>query len=188
MTGLVLRFDAGPLLQHLDRLERLDASGYDSVRRDIGSYMVDDARSNIREQRLFDGSTMLPAKSAEAHSFYRKGQSGKSKGKLRKVSVKARHTMLDTKRLSDSFVYDDTGKDLVIGSAVEYAAIQHFGGKTSAHMILARPGSALRTPYGLFKSVYHPGSQIPARPVLGVGSRQSLQIGYLIEEVLRRLQ
>ena len=54
---------------------------------------------------------------------------------------------------------------------VPYAAIQEFGGRTSAHDILATKAKALRFagPAGVAfaRAVRHPGSTIPARPYLG---------------------
>ncbi len=47
-----------------------------------------------------------------------------------------------------------------------YAAIHQLGGKTKAHVIRPRNGQALKTPYGVFKKVNHPGSKIPARPYM----------------------
>jgi phage gpG-like protein len=53
---------------------------------------------------------------------------------------------------------------------VKYAAIQEFGGKTSAHVIEAKNGGALAFMFGgkqaFFKKVNHPGSVIPERSYL----------------------
>lgn len=46
-----------------------------------------------------------------------------------------------------------------------YGIYVHEG--TSPHDIYAKPGSALNTPYGLFKHVHHPGNK--ARPFLDEG-------------------
>jgi phage virion morphogenesis protein len=57
---------------------------------------------------------------------------------------------------------------VVIGSNLVYAAIHQFGGKTKAHEINARNAKALKF-LGIYrKRVHHPGSDIPARPYLGV--------------------
>ena len=69
-----------------------------------------------------------------------------------------------------------TGPDGVFVSVgsdgdVKYAAIQEYGGKTSAHEILPDKARALAFMIGgtlrFAKSVHHPGSTIPARPYLG---------------------
>ena len=63
-----------------------------------------------------------------------------------------------------------------IGTDIEYAAIHQFGGRTAAHIIRPRNKKALKTPYGIFKKVNHPGSVIPARPFLGLSADNSTDI------------
>jgi phage gpG-like protein len=53
---------------------------------------------------------------------------------------------------------------VVVGSDRRYAAIHQLGGKTPAHVIRPKTKKALKTPFGVFKKVSHPGSNIPARP------------------------
>jgi phage virion morphogenesis protein len=56
----------------------------------------------------------------------------------------------------------------IIGSNMVYARIHQEGGKTKAHDIKPRNGKALRF-NGICRGlVHHPGSEIPARPYLGV--------------------
>ncbi len=68
---------------------------------------------------------------------------------------------------------DPDGVVVSVGSNgdVKYAAIQEYGGKTSAHEILPDKARALAFMIGgtlrFAKSVHHPGSTIPARPYLG---------------------
>jgi phage gpG-like protein len=65
------------------------------------------------------------------------------------------------------------GGKVIYGSNMEYARIHQEGGRTKAHDIKARNGKALRftgrdgKPV-VRKSVKHPGSEIPARPYMGV--------------------
>jgi phage gpG-like protein len=58
----------------------------------------------------------------------------------------------------------------VSSTGVPYAAIQEFGGKTSAHEIIATNAKALAFRAGgdlvFAKRVHHPGSNIPARSYL----------------------
>ena len=57
---------------------------------------------------------------------------------------------------------------VIIGSNLAYARIHQEGGKTKAHEIKARNGKALKF-LGIYRRlVKHPGSDIPARPYLGV--------------------
>jgi phage gpG-like protein len=65
------------------------------------------------------------------------------------------------------------GGKVIYGSNMEYARIHQEGGKTKAHEIKARNGKALsftgRDGKQIArKSVKHPGSQITARPYMGV--------------------
>jgi len=70
------------------------------------------------------------------------------------------------------------------GTNIPYAAIHQLGGKTAAHVILPRNKKALKTPYGIFKKVNHPGSVIPARPYLGVSDKDSGEIVGIINNYL----
>jgi phage virion morphogenesis protein len=62
-----------------------------------------------------------------------------------------------------------------IGSNKPYAAIQHFGGKTSPHVIRPREKKALAFGGRVVKQVNHPGSNIPARPYLPIDAQGNLQ-------------
>lgn len=69
-----------------------------------------------------------------------------------------------------------------------YAAIHQLGGRTAPHTIRPRNKKALKTPYGLFKTVNHPGSVIPARPFLpfyrdGKPTKKAIE---LINQVLKK--
>jgi len=75
--------------------------------------------------------------------------------------------------LATSFVYEVAGNTLIVGTSVEYAAIHHFGGKTKAHKIKPTYKKALSFVGSggnrvTVKSVNHPGSDIPERPILVV--------------------
>lgn len=75
-------------------------------------------------------------------------------------------TLIDKHHLYDSYVYQSVGAGVQIGSAKQYAAIHHFGGMASR---------GLKT-------------RVVARPVLGVAMRQELQIGYLLNDMLKAVQ
>lgn len=73
---------------------------------------------------------------------------------------------------------------LIESVGVPYAAIQEYGGRTSAHDIVATKSKALRFigPRGVTfaKIVHHPGSLIPARSYVGSAiaeMREALQDG-----------
>lgn len=70
--------------------------------------------------------------------------------------------------LAGSVNYQAAKDHVILGTNKIYAAIHQFGGKTKPHVIRPVKAKALKTPYGFFKKVNHPGSEIPARPFLVV--------------------
>jgi phage gpG-like protein len=87
--------------------------------------------------------------------------------------------------LRDSIRHQMIGKNAVrIGTNRVYAAIHQLGGKTAPRVIRPVRKQALRTPFGLFKKVNHPGSNIPARPYLGLSRGNSDEILRMINEYL----
>jgi len=98
---------------------------------------------------------------------------------------KRRRTLTVSGHLRDSIRSQLVGSNAVrIGTDKEYAAIHQFGGRTAAHVILPRNKKALKTPYGLFRKVRHPGSVIPARPFLGVSEANSSELLGIINEYI----
>ncbi len=94
-------------------------------------------------------------------------------------------TLTVSGHLRDSIRYQLHGKNAVaIGTNKDYAAINQFGGTTSAHDIFPTRKKALKTPFGLFKKVRHPGSDIPARPFLGLSKENSDEIIGIINEYI----
>ena len=86
-------------------------------------------------------------------------------------------TLQDSGQLAAS-IRTKAGNDFArIGSNKTYAAIHHFGGKTSAHKIVAKKKKALAFGGIVRKSVNHPGSNIPARPFLPIDENGNLQNG-----------
>lgn len=89
-------------------------------------------------------------------------------------------TLIQSGRLRDSIsersnVTSETR--LEIGTNLKYAAIHQFGGKTAPHVIRPRRGHALKIPgIGLRSQVNHPGSDIPARPFLGIDANDEVLI------------
>jgi phage gpG-like protein len=74
----------------------------------------------------------------------------------------------DTSRLRLSLTRELLADGVIFGSNVVYAGIQQSGGKTQAHDIAPRNAQALRFNGRFAKKAKHPGSNIPARPYLGV--------------------
>lgn len=63
-----------------------------------------------------------------------------------------------------------------VGSDRGYAAIHQFGGRTRPHVIKPRYKKALAFGGMVRKSVQHPGSNIPARPFLGLSDADRSEI------------
>jgi phage virion morphogenesis protein len=94
-------------------------------------------------------------------------------------------TLTVSGHLRDSIRFQLRGNDtVVVGTNKEYAAIHQLGGKTAAHLIMPRNKKALKTPYGIFKKISHPGSAIPARPYLGLSTENSDEIIGMINEYI----
>lgn len=94
-------------------------------------------------------------------------------------------TLTVSGHLRDSIRSQMMGRNAVmVGTDKEYAAIHQMGGRTAASVILPRRKKALKTPYGLFKKVNHPGSVIPARPFLGVSAENSREILDMINDYI----
>ena len=144
MSGIAYTFDAAPIFRHLGGLARLNAGHFASVRREIGEYMLGNVQDNLDGQRLFDGKAMPPSKAA---------------------AKRAGKTLIDKHRLYDSYTYQLNDAGVEIGSALIYAAIHHFGGKT---------GRGHKT-------------NITPRPVLGVAAAQEKAMGDFMIAEIRRL-
>lgn len=72
-----------------------------------------------------------------------------------------------------------------VGTNRLYARIQQLGGKTKAHVIKPVNKKALAFGDTVRKSVNHPGSDIPARPYLGVSDADAEAIERIIASYLQ---
>ena len=70
--------------------------------------------------------------------------------------------------LKDSIDYHATSSKVMVGSNLPYARIHQKGVKTSPHVIRPKRKKALAFGGVVRKKVNHPGSDIPARPYLGI--------------------
>lgn len=84
----------------------------------------------------------------------------------RRASATSGQTLIDTGRLRNSITRRLTPSSVEVGSNVVYAAIHQLGGRTGPHVIRPRRKKALAFGGRVFRSVNHPGSNIPARPFL----------------------
>lgn len=93
-------------------------------------------------------------------------------------------TLSLTGRLRRSITVEAGNGWAAVGTNVAYAAIHQFGGKTRPRVIRPKNKKALRTPFGIFKKVNHPGSKIPARPFLMVQPEDWTEIGHAVNDYL----
>lgn len=83
-----------------------------------------------------------------------------------------------------------TRKSGTITNSRAYAAIHQLGGRTKAHVIVPRHAKALAFPGGAHpvKKVNHPGSKIPARPMLPfVGSGSAAQLAPFAHSKIQKI-
>jgi phage gpG-like protein len=70
--------------------------------------------------------------------------------------------------MDDGAIDDRSDGTVVFGTNMVYGRIHQEGGRTRAHEIRPKRAKALRFNGRFAKKVQHPGSDIPARPYLGV--------------------
>lgn len=138
-------FSNEQVLRHLRVLAHADIGGWRSARVAIGEHMVGQIQDNLDGQKLADGSAMPQSEAA-------KKRAGK--------------TLIEHHHLYDSYVYQLADGGVEVGSAMVYAAIHHFGGRTG------RGGKTV----------------LPARPVLGMNDRSERRIGDILVAELEALQ
>lgn len=99
----------------------------------------------------------------------------KASTRLRKKTSKI---LIESSRLRDSIAYRANNDQVEVGTNVAYAAIHQLGGKTKAATIRPVRKKALFWPGASHPvaSVNHPGSEIPARPFLGVSDADRSEI------------
>lgn len=166
-TGVRLnvRFNDASFTAHLASLVNTEREGFKALRREVGAYLLGQVQDNLDNQKLYDGTDMPRSQASEGGVFYKRIQSGKRKGKLRKVTVKPRKTLIDTRDLYRSYTYNLIGKaGLEVGADSKYAAIHHFGGETG------KPGARF---------------EMTKRPVLGLTAKDHAYIGDLMLQEIR---
>ncbi|RJP17901.1 MAG: phage virion morphogenesis protein [Deltaproteobacteria bacterium] len=110
-----------------------------------------------------------------------KDPQGKPWAKLKPGTLARKKTskiLIESSGLRDSIHYEASSDSVSVGTDKIYAAIHQFGGKTSPHTIRPSRKKALFWPGASHPvgSVNHPGSQIPARPFLGVSDEDKSEI------------
>jgi len=159
-----------------DYLKQLEKHGTNmrEVFVDIGEYLQLQVDERFTLQRDPDGNPW--AQLADASLFQRIGgnKALNKRGGLRAQAIRKldRLKILTVShRLRGSIIYRASETSLEQGTNVVYANIHQHGGKTRPHLIRAKKKKALfwagaSHPVAV---VNHPGSNIPARPFLGLG-------------------
>jgi len=137
-------------------LRQLERAGGDmqAMFADAGEYLIRSTEARFAAQVGPDG---------------RPWQEVKPQTRARKKHPKI---LTESHRLRDSIVYRAGPTQLAIGSNVAYAAIHQFGGRTRPHPIRPKRKKALFWSGAAHpvRVVQHPGSDIPARPYLGLSA------------------
>jgi phage gpG-like protein len=164
-VSLSVQFNDDAFTHHIASLMNAERQGFKAMRREIGEYMLGQVQDNFDNQTLFDGTAMPQSEAAKGGVLYKRIKSGKRKGKLRKVTVHARKTLIDTRDLYRSYTKNLVGKSGVeVGSDMDYAAIHHLGGPAG------KPGARF---------------EMTPRPVLGITAKDRAYIGDLMLRELR---
>ncbi|MCL2790113.1 MAG: phage virion morphogenesis protein [Desulfobulbus sp.] len=159
----------------LAALERLQAQSgrMASVFKNIGEHLLRSTQQRFHDQVDPDDR---PWQALQASTVAAKAARGHSPSILR-----ARGYLADLIR----YQADDSG--VRIGTNMVYGGIHQFGKKTSPHVIRPRNKKALSWPGARnpVRSVNHPGSNIPARPFLGISRQDKDRILEIIADHLK---
>lgn len=168
---VTVKIDDREILAALTRLSR-KADRLGPAFKNIGEALLRSTQERFSRQVDPDGRRWKPLKASTA--------AGKAARGLSNMILRARGHLADTIR----YQADNTG--VRIGTNRIYGAIHQFGGKTSAHIIKPKKKQALAWPGGRHpvRGVNHPGSDIPARPFLGVSRQDKDRILEIISDHL----
>ena len=156
--NIVSKIDDREVARALDRLHA-KAGRMAPAFKNIGEALLRSTQDRFSSQVDPDGRPWQRLKASTMAAKAARGHSNKI--------LRARGYLADTIR------HQANEGGVRIGTNRVYGAIHQFGGKTGAHVIKPVRKKALAWPGGRHpaRSVNHPGSDIPARPFLGL-SRQ----------------
>lgn len=155
---IIAKVDDREVTAALDRMLR-QATRLAPAFKNIGEELLQSTRQRFRDQADPDGRPWQRLRMTTRNSKRLRGLSPKI--------LRARGHLADTIR----YQADEGG--VRIGTNRIYGAIHQMGGKTAPHAIRPKNKKALAWPGARHpvRGVNHPGSEIPARPFLGI-SRQ----------------
>lgn len=152
------KIDDREIVKALERLRRR-AERMAPAFKNIGEALLQSTQDRFRDQVDPDGR---PWQKLKASTVAAKAARGHSNKILRQRGY-----------LADTIRYQANESGVLVGTNRIYGAIHQFGGKTRPHVIRPKDKKALAWPGARHpaRAVNHPGSDIPARPFLGL-SRQ----------------
>ncbi|MDG4475430.1 phage virion morphogenesis protein [Thiovibrio frasassiensis] len=155
---LISKIDDSQIVRALDR-RHAKAGRLAPAFKNIGEVVLRSTQDRFGSQTDPDGRPWQKLKASTIASKSLRGHSGK--------------ILIGRRYLVDSIRYQASDAGVRIGTNRIYGAIHQFGGKTKPHVIKPKNKKALAWPGGRHpaRAVNHPGSDIPARPFLGL-SRQ----------------
>ena len=156
---LISKIDDREVIKALDRLHA-KARRLAPAFKNIGEVLLRSTQDRFNRQVGPDGHRWQRLTDASKASKAAKGQN-------------PRKILTGRGYLADSIRYQANDAGVRIGTNRIYGAIHQLGGKTKPHVIRPKNKKALAWPGGRHpaRAVNHPGSEIPARPFLGL-SRQ----------------
>ena len=165
-AGLVIDVNDEQVRRALGRLRRR-MKDLTAIFDEIGGRLEASTMHRFETQTAPDGAPWKPSKRAKRDSG---------------------ETLTDTGRLRASITRRVRPDRVEVGSGVVYAAIHQFGGRTPPRTIRPRRKKALFWPGARHpvRSVRHPGSQVPARPFLGLSPGDSRAIPRIVARRLAR--
>lgn len=159
MTAFTITVDDAQVLAALRRL-RQHSEDITPALKQIGERLVESTQDRFATSTAPDG-TPWAANSAVTISRYL----GLATGKKRETKAAGKKPLIgDSRALGQQIHFNVTGNVLEVGSTMEYAAMQQFGGKKSEFP--------------------HLWGDIPARPFLGISDRDRVTIEQVVTDYL----
>ncbi|WP_221800514.1 phage virion morphogenesis protein [Oceanobacter mangrovi] len=123
----------------------------------IGETLVDSTKQRFQNATDPDGNPWQANTQTTLDFYFREFGTAKA---LNKKPLTGK-----TRELQTTITYQVNGDELLVGSPLRYAAMQHFGGTTSSQSMI-------------------PGKKIPARPYLGISNEDEQEIVQIVGSYL----
>lgn len=167
---IVIKIDNKAVLDALDRLSKATVNPRPALL-DIGEKLEDSTKKRFETSTAPDGSRWATNSDTTLRMGLHRGNHFKKRdGSVKKSGqnylANKRPLIGKTHSLASQIHYQLFGSNLLVGSTMEYAAMQQFGGTTSSRSMI-------------------PGKHIPARPFLGISDADEKMIVSTVNEYLR---